>query len=147
MHRSPRTRAQVQVDVHVGSRIRLRREGLKLSQGQLGEMVGVSFQQVQKYEKGSNRIAASTLLSVSQALDVSPSFFFEDMPKDSAPSAGELSPNAATREETARLVRAYYRIPWRIRHRLSQLMKSIGDTATARRSAAKSSGLNARVLR
>ncbi len=72
------------IDIHVGSRVYLRRNLLGLSQGTLGKDIGVSFQQVQKYERGVNRISASRLFNLSQVLDVPVSYFFEDMPSDAA---------------------------------------------------------------
>ncbi len=71
------------IDLHVGSRVRMRRMLLGMSQEKLGEALGVTFQQVQKYEKGMNRIGASRLQDIAKILDAPPSFFFED-----APSAG-----------------------------------------------------------
>ena len=68
------------IDVHVGRRIRLRRMLLGLSQERLADGMGISFQQIQKYEKGSNRISASRLLELSQVLDVPVQFFFDEMP-------------------------------------------------------------------
>ena len=68
------------VDTHVGSRVRLRRALLGMSQEKLGEAIGLTFQQVQKYERGANRIAASRLFDLSRVLDVPVSFFFDDMP-------------------------------------------------------------------
>lgn len=67
------------VDAHVGSRIRLRRTLLGMTQEKLGEALGLSFQQLQKYENGANRVSASKLYSLSQALDVPMAFFFDDM--------------------------------------------------------------------
>src|SRR3954468_15891485 len=70
------------VDVHVGARVRLRRTLLGMSQEKLGEAIGLTFQQVQKYERGANRIGASRLWDLSRVLDCPMSFFFEDMPAD-----------------------------------------------------------------
>jgi len=67
------------IDIHVGSRVRLRRNMLGLSQEKLGEAIGLTFQQVQKYERGANRIGASRLHDLSRVLDVPVSFFFDDM--------------------------------------------------------------------
>jgi transcriptional regulator with XRE-family HTH domain len=74
------------IDVHVGARIRRRRTLLGMSQQDLGQALGITFQQVQKNERGENRVAASRLFSLSRVLDVPISFFFEDMP-DSLTSA------------------------------------------------------------
>ena len=68
------------VDVHVGSRIRLRRMMIGMSQERLGERLGLTFQQVQKYEKGANRVGASRLFAISRILEVPVEFFFADMP-------------------------------------------------------------------
>ncbi len=81
------------VDVHVGSRVRLRRVLLGMSQEKLGEQLGLTFQQVQKYEKGSNRISASRLFQIGQILDVPVQFFFEDMPADDPALVGEGGTN------------------------------------------------------
>ncbi|MDA4846300.1 helix-turn-helix domain-containing protein [Hoeflea poritis] len=75
------------IDIHVGSRIRLRRTMLGMSQEKLGESLGITFQQIQKYEKGTNRVGASRLQNISSILNVPVSFFFEDAPGD--PSTGQ----------------------------------------------------------
>src|SRR5437899_668362 len=67
------------IDVHVGSRIRLRRTLLGMSQEKLGEAIGLTFQQVQKYERGANRVGSSRLFDLARVLDVPVSYFFEDM--------------------------------------------------------------------
>jgi transcriptional regulator with XRE-family HTH domain len=72
------------VDVYVGARLRMRRTMLGMSQSKLGQLLGVTFQQVQKYEKGSNRISASRLQHTARVLDVSPAYFFEGAPAQSA---------------------------------------------------------------
>ncbi|TVR98038.1 MAG: XRE family transcriptional regulator [Rhodospirillales bacterium] len=135
------------VDVHVGSRVRLRRTLMGLSQEKLGEAVGLTFQQIQKYERGANRIGASRLFEFSRILDVPVSFFFDDMPdeQDRSVSSGDAlghvawgladQPQAAldhdplTRRETLELVRAYYRISDpSVRRRLFDLAKSLGSS-------------------
>ncbi|MCB1497538.1 MAG: helix-turn-helix transcriptional regulator [Bauldia sp.] len=68
------------IDIHVGSRVRLRRMMLGMSQEKLGEHLGITFQQIQKYEKGTNRIGASRLQNIARVLSVPVSFFFEDAP-------------------------------------------------------------------
>ena len=84
------------IDIHVGSRVRLRRNMLGLSQEKLGEAIGLTFQQVQKYERGANRIGASRLHDLSRVLDVPVSFFFDDMDPVRAPAipAGFAEPAA-----------------------------------------------------
>jgi transcriptional regulator with XRE-family HTH domain len=77
------------IDRHVGSRVRMRRVILGMSQEKLGEALGLTFQQIQKYEKGANRIGASRLQQISRTLDVPPAFFFEGAPSfETASSAG-----------------------------------------------------------
>ena len=124
------------VDIHVGGRVRLRRALLGMNQGKLAEALGLAFQQVQKYERGANRISSSKLYHLSQILDVPVSFFFDDMPEDVA-AAGEYGMSDAsqdrhgagtmTRQETLELVRAYYRIPdERLRSTVRSLIKAAG---------------------
>jgi transcriptional regulator with XRE-family HTH domain len=126
------------VDIHVGSRVRLRRTLLGLSQEKLGEAVGLTFQQIQKYERGANRIGASRLFEFSRILDVPVSFFFDDMSErvtSGSPDAmgladqaqSPIEPDPLTRRETLELVRAYYRIADpHVRKRLFELAKSLG---------------------
>lgn len=127
------------VDIHVGARVRLRRTFLSLSQEKLGDAIGLTFQQVQKYERGANRIGSSRLFELSKVLDVPVSFFFDDMPSEidspaprktrglaEAPiSTFEVDPLA--RRETLALVRAYYQIEnLAVRRRMFDLAKSLG---------------------
>ncbi len=85
------------VDTHVGSRVRLRRMLLGMSQERLGDAMGLTFQQVQKYEKGVNRIGASRLFHISRILDVPVQFFFEEAPQtDGAAVAGMAEPESET---------------------------------------------------
>ena len=79
------------VDIHVGSRLRLRRMLVGLSQEKLGDRMGLTFQQIQKYEKGVNRIGASRLFKLSQVLDVPVQFFFEGMPSADGKSAAGMA--------------------------------------------------------
>jgi transcriptional regulator with XRE-family HTH domain len=126
------------IDAHVGARVRLRRTLLGMSQEKLGASLGLTFQQVQKYERGANRIGASRLYDLSRVLDVPISFFFDDMPEDlpakaprrmaglaEEPDLGyEADPMA--KRETLELVRAYYKIEdERVRKRLFELTKSL----------------------
>lgn len=76
------------IDIHVGSRVRLRRMMLGMSQEKLGESLGITFQQIQKYEKGTNRIGASRLQHIARVLSVPVSFFFEDAPGGSNEPGG-----------------------------------------------------------
>jgi len=117
-----------------------------MSQEKLGEAIGLTFQQVQKYERGANRIGASRLFDLSRVLDVPVSFFFDDMPADpdSIPTAdgtvggfGEekassFEPDPMAKRETLELVRAYYRITDpQVRKRLFELTKSVANAANS----------------
>jgi transcriptional regulator with XRE-family HTH domain len=129
------------IDVHVGSRIRLRRTLLGMSQERLGEAIGLTFQQVQKYERGANRVGASRLFDLARVLDVPISFFFDDMPEPLAATYGSPGARRAlgfaeaqegfgddtmSRRETLELVRAYYRISEpAVRKRVFELIKSL----------------------
>jgi transcriptional regulator with XRE-family HTH domain len=122
------------VDVHVGSRVRLRRTLLGMTQGKLGDAVSLTFQQIQKYERGANRIGSSRLYQFSQILDVPVSFFFDDMPGDLTTGAiidPESNPalseeNQFARRETLELVRAYYAIESpAVRKRVFELVKVV----------------------
>jgi transcriptional regulator with XRE-family HTH domain len=112
------TRGTTAVDTHVGLKIRARRNLMGLSQTELADSAGITFQQVQKYEKGANRVGAGRLQQFSEALGVPPSYFFEGLPtvgkKAPAPSEGDLSEDSivlflGTREGAA-LVRAFMAI-------------------------------------
>ncbi len=121
------------IDVQVGARVRLRRNMLGLSQEKLGEAIGLTFQQVQKYERGANRIGASRLHELSRVLDVPVSFFFDDMDPVRAPAipGGFAEPPAEAFEsdplrkrETIELIEAYFAIDdATVRRRLFELAK------------------------
>jgi transcriptional regulator with XRE-family HTH domain len=78
-------RGPTSIDQHVGARLRLRRSLLEMSQSQLGERLGVTFQQIQKYERGTNRIGASRLFNVSRVMEVPVAYFFEGLDEGGAP--------------------------------------------------------------
>jgi len=130
------------IDVHVGGRVRLRRTLMGMSQERLGEALGLTFQQVQKYERGVNRIGASRLFDLARVLDVPIGFFFDDMPDGVGGTVGPPRRSAALggfadaqdsfeddalhRRETLELVRAYYRITDpAVRKRVFDLIKSL----------------------
>ncbi len=129
------------VDIHVGARVRLRRTLLGMSQEKLGQAIGLTFQQVQKYEWGANRVGSSRLYDLSRVLDGPVGFFFEDMPATVAasspaqrrgmaeePISYELDPMA--KRETLELVRAYYKIEDAdVRQRVYELTKTLGAGA------------------
>lgn len=113
----PRNDEPSPLDVYIGTRIRLRRTLLGLSQAKLATAIGLTFQQIQKYEHGSNRIGASRLHQLSRVLDVPVDFFFEDAPvgipvanlaEDAEPY--DAGPDPMQRRETLELIRAYYRV-------------------------------------
>jgi transcriptional regulator with XRE-family HTH domain len=126
------------VDVHVGVRMRQRRTLLAMSQTKLGDAVGLTFQQIQKYERGSNRMGSSRLYEFAKVLDVPVSYFFDEMPSN-APSGrdrrgfGEVGAllgqekDPLVKRETLELVRAYYKIrEGRVRKRIFEMVKVIG---------------------
>ena len=124
------------VDVHVGSRVRLRRTLRGMSQEKLGNAIGLTFQQVQKYERGANRISASRLFELSRVLEVPVAFFFEEIPVAGAERHRAVSAVTAEPEEldpmakrkTLELVRAYYRIPdSHLRRWLFELAKAFAN--------------------
>ena len=141
----PKTGKPNPIDVHVGSRVRLRRTLLGMSQEKLGEAIGLTFQQVQKYERGANRIGSSRLFDLSRVLDVPISFFFDDMPEDPeydpkpiAPlglaetRATEFEPDPMAKRETLEVLRAYYKIKDpAVRKRLFDLTKAIAISYAA----------------
>lgn len=122
------------IDVHVGSRIRLRRNMLGLSQEKLGESLGITFQQIQKYEKGTNRVGASRLQAISSILNVPVSFFFEDAPGSGVAGVdGFAEDNEATyvvdflnSNEGVQLTRAFTKISDpKVRRKIIDLVKSL----------------------
>ena len=126
------------VDVHVGGRLRLRRTLLGYSQEKLGEAVGLTFQQIQKYERGANRMGASRLFQFSRILDVPVSFFFDDLPDEIKTSEGQVEygmndqmqaafePDPMAKRETLELVRAYYKITDpKVRKGIFEMVKAV----------------------
>jgi transcriptional regulator with XRE-family HTH domain len=116
-----RNRAAQRVDAYVGERLRVCRTLAGLSQTQLGKGIGITFQQVQKYERGANRISAGALYALGRLLGVPVSYFFEglDVPRERGAEDDQLM-----RRETIELARAYYSIPESVRHALRRLVKS-----------------------
>jgi|SRR5687768_1084694 transcriptional regulator with XRE-family HTH domain len=118
------------VDAHVGSRLRQRRMLLGISQEQLAEMLGLTFQQVQKYERGTNRVSASRLFQLARSLDTPITWFFEDMESErGAKPAGEgEESDPMSRRETLELVRVYSRIDDRkVRKKLYEMAKALAE--------------------
>lgn len=108
--------SSMQIDACVGRRIRQRRQEKEMSQEQLASLLGVTFQQVQKYEKGVNRVSASRLWDISRILEVSIGYFFEQVPPElSAIYPGDFAlpvkVDPMEKPETVKLIQAYYQIP------------------------------------
>ncbi|GAB6051326.1 hypothetical protein JCM17960_01460 [Magnetospira thiophila] len=129
------------IDKYVGTRVRARRMGLRLSQTKLGEAIGVTFQQVQKYENGTNRIGSSNLFKIARVLDVGVSHFFEGIPDATLVNSGVPVPGMSDQpqatfdhdpmnsREAIELMHNYYRITdEEVRKRLYQFMKSLANS-------------------
>ena len=127
------------VDIHVGNRIRQRRTLLSRSQEKLGHALGLTFQQIQKYERGTNRVSASRLYEMSRVLTVPMTYFFEGLPSSSRgdalqgdPLQGEVAAfesDPMNRRETLILVRSYYKIrDPDVRRRILDLARSLRNT-------------------
>lgn len=116
------------VDVHVGKRVRQRRWMIGMTQQQLADKVGIKFQQIQKYETGMNRVSASRLWGIADALGVSISFFFEGLDAGETRDA-DLPGNILADKEALQLVRSYYAIPEAQRRRLFDLAKALSQAA------------------
>ncbi len=126
------------IDVHVGARLRARRTLLGMTQTNLGDALGVSFQQVQKYERGTNRMGSSRLYDLARVLDLPIQYFFDDMPAAVAASSPTLGggrakkppsfePDPMAKREALELVGAYYEISDpRVRNRLREMVKALG---------------------
>ncbi|MCR9069260.1 MAG: helix-turn-helix transcriptional regulator [Rhodobacteraceae bacterium] len=127
------------VDVHVGKRVRHRRWMVGMTQQQLAEKVGIKFQQIQKYETGMNRISASRLWDIADAVSVPVSYFFEGMDVEADAAQAEAGPgrdgaqampgDLLADKEALELVRCYYAIPENQRRRLFELARVLSETA------------------
>ena len=125
------------IDVHVGSRVRMRRTLMGMTQHQLGDAVGLTFQQIQKYERGSNRIGSSRLFQLSQLLDADITYFFGDMPEEitgfgrkgmSQEGVPYEADKTILKRETLELVRAYYKMKGpNLRKKLRDMMDAVGE--------------------
>ncbi|MCT7378606.1 helix-turn-helix domain-containing protein [Chelativorans salis] len=126
------------IDVHVGSRIRLRRNMLGISQEKLGESLGITFQQIQKYEKGTNRVGASRLQAIASILSAPVSFFFEGAPgEDGTPASGLAEEGTAfvtdflNSSEGIQLNRAFVKITdAKVRRKVLDLVKALAAEST-----------------
>ena len=132
------------IDIHVGKRVRLRRTLLGMSQEKPGKAISLPFQQVQKYERGTNRIGSSRLYQLSQVLDIPVSYFFDDLPVEITASKSpgledvkiaSFQGDPLVKRETLELVRAYYRITDpSVRKRVFELVKAVAKPASVDKS-------------
>lgn len=128
------------IDIHVGSRVRLRRSIVKMSQQELARAVGITFQQVQKYERGTNRISISRMYEMANALGVPATFFLEDMPQQFVSASKNkgfaeeaqamFDADPLTKRETRALIRAYYQIAEpKLRKQILDLAKMLANAS------------------
>ena len=110
------------VDIHVGKRVRQRRWMIGMTQQQLADKVGIKFQQIQKYETGMNRVSASRLWDIAEAMDVAVAFFFDGIQSETA-EMGEAIGDVLADKEALELVRTYYAIPEAQRRQLFELAR------------------------
>jgi transcriptional regulator with XRE-family HTH domain len=131
------------IDRHVGTRIRGRRVGMRISQTKLGQAIGVTFQQIQKYESGTNRVGASNLFKISQSLGVDVSFFFQGLIDEAEGADGaalgmadqpqmSFYDNPMNSREAFELMHNYYRVADpTVRKRLFQLVRTLAFSEAA----------------
>ncbi len=119
------------VDIHVGRQLRNRRKLLGMTQQELGDCVGIRFQQIQKYESGANRVSASRLWELSRALGVPVEFFYQGLEPSNAVNDNTpfIDPAVMDNKETIDLLRAYYGLEEQPRQRLLELAKAIHRAA------------------
>ncbi|WP_370401912.1 helix-turn-helix domain-containing protein [Sulfitobacter sp. JB4-11] len=119
------------VDIHVGKRIRQRRWLAGMTQQTLAELVGIKFQQIQKYETGTNRVSASRLWDIADALGVNVAYFFEGLEDEKTGQAGDQAApiDVMGDKEAMDLIRSYYAIPEDQRRRLFELARVLSDVA------------------
>ena len=139
MARNAKVEGPDPIDRYVGTRVRARRTGLRISQTKLGDALGITFQQVQKYENGGNRIGASNLYKIAQVLDVDVGFFFEGIPEDIAdtPHHGKgmaetvaiFDHDPLSSKESIELAHNYFRIrDPEVRARLFQFVRTLATS-------------------
>jgi transcriptional regulator with XRE-family HTH domain len=126
-HVAPHT--QDPIDAHVGQRLKARRQLLGMSQEKLGNAVGVSFQQVQKYESGANRVGASRLLQLGKVLGTSVAYFFDGFAGDKKLMVAEdktgIDEGVFSKKESIDLLKAYYALPEKIRPQVLKMVKAL----------------------
>jgi transcriptional regulator with XRE-family HTH domain len=138
MHKHSDSERHSTIDVHIGSRLRQRRTLVGMTQNTLATVLGITFQQVQKYESGVNRVSGSRLYDLANALDIPVSFFFDSVPvrlaaKKPSPVISEFDElqSSMMHRETLEVVRAYYAVPTAIREGVYRLLKSIAGSSVA----------------
>ena len=120
------------VDTHVGALVRARRVEIGMSQGKLGDAIGLTFQQVQKYEKGLNRIGSSRLMQIANVLDVPPTFFFQGAPTatkitaSGQKSINEIAEFVASKDGMV-LMQAFAKLPADVRRSIVNLVEKIAE--------------------
>ena len=118
------------VDRHVGLRIRMRRKEIAVSQERLAEALGITFQQVQKYERGANRVSASKLWEIARALKTSVGYFYEGLGGDDQPPAGQDAQDFMLTTEGLELMAAFPRITQpALRRKLLELVRTVSEEA------------------
>ncbi|WP_417789416.1 helix-turn-helix domain-containing protein [Terasakiella pusilla] len=143
MSRRPPRTSPDPIDKYVGSRVRARRVGMRISQTKLGDAIGVTFQQIQKYENGTNRIGASNLYKISRQLGVEVAYFFQEMPEDlyeasnadpfglSESAAEPFDSDPLSSRDSISLVHDFHRIPDEtLRQRVGQFMRALANSMT-----------------
>lgn len=120
------------IDVHVGARVRMRRKLLGLSQERLADELGLTFQQIQKYERGANRISASKLFDIARVLDASPGYFFEGLDPEATKAGGALPAEASLQQflmtpEGVELASLLPRLGPRYRRRILELVRTLAE--------------------
>jgi transcriptional regulator with XRE-family HTH domain len=117
------------VDAHVGKRVRHRRWMVGMKQQQLADRVGIKFQQIQKYETGMNRVSASRLWDIAEALEVPVAFFFDGLSDTASVDGAQVAGDMLADKEALELVRSYYAIPEAQRRRLFDLARVLSEAA------------------
>ncbi len=128
------------VDSHVGQRIRQRRWQLGMTQGELAEHVGVRFQQIQKYEVGTNRVSASRLWDIAEVLEVPVAYFFQGL-TEAARNPEMAGADLLEKKDSIELVRAYHAMPEKHRNKLLSLIQIMADSSLGSRDEARSAAV------
>ena len=111
-NQTPKTKRYAgEIDVHIGKRIKMQRKLFGASQNEMADALEITFQQIQKYERGINRVSAASLLKIARFLDVPIAYFYEGYIDDNKnKSANDIDPDTLTKSETVKLIKSYYSI-------------------------------------